>query len=139
MAQRCVSLLLYTLYAPSPTGINRESELFLSLSPFCVFVRLYALPLSRPQAVVGVLPKLVPAVTACLHGSTSSNGASSVPPDLAVAAGALGVLEALVSLLRSTMRPHVKKVEGATALWLQVRNAKAIGDGTAVYRPRKRA
>ncbi|CAN0526673.1 unnamed protein product, partial [Ectocarpus sp. 12 AP-2014] len=30
-----------------------------------------------------------------------------------------GVLEALVFLLRSTMRPHVKKVEAATAPWLQ--------------------
>ena len=68
------------------------------------------------------MPKLVPAVTACLHGSTSPDGACSVPPDPAVAAGALGVLEALVSLLRSTMRPHVKKVEGATVLWLQVRS-----------------
>eukprot|EP00904_Undaria_pinnatifida_P010339 jgi/Undpi1/6435/HiC_scaffold_20.g08916.m1 len=71
------------------------------------------------QVLVAVLPKLVPAVTACLHGSTSPDGACSFPPDPAVGAGALGVLEALVSLLRSTMRPHVKKVEDATALWLQ--------------------
>ncbi|CAN0282101.1 unnamed protein product, partial [Ectocarpus sp. 8 AP-2014] len=70
-------------------------------------------------AVIGVLPKLVPAVTACLEGSTSADGGSSLPPPPAVAAGALGVLEALVFLLRSTMRPHVKKMEAATAPWLQ--------------------
>ncbi|CAM9976743.1 unnamed protein product, partial [Hapterophycus canaliculatus] len=73
----------------------------------------------RKKVVVSVLPKLVPAVTACLEGSTSADGASSEPPPQAVAAGALGALEALVFLLRSTMRPHVKKVEAATALWLQ--------------------
>lgn len=66
------------------------------------------------------MPKLVPAVTACLEGTASADGASSAPPPPAVAAGALGVLEALVFLLRSTMRPHVKKVETVTALWLQV-------------------
>lgn len=67
-----------------------------------------------------MLPKLVPAVTACLEGSIGADGTSSAPPPAAVAAGALGVLEALVFLLRSTMRPHVKKVEAVTALWLQV-------------------
>ncbi|CAM9933654.1 unnamed protein product, partial [Scytosiphon promiscuus] len=71
------------------------------------------------QAVISVLPKLVPAITACLEGSTSPDGSSSEPPPQAVAASALGALEALVFLLRSTMRPHVKKVEAATALWLQ--------------------
>lgn len=71
--------------------------------------------------MLGVLPKLVPTVTACLEGSTGPDGASSVPPPLAVATAALGVLESLVFLLRSTMRPHVKRVEGVTALWLQVR------------------
>ncbi|CAM9510588.1 unnamed protein product [Pylaiella littoralis] len=78
------------------------------------------------KAVIRVLPKLVPAVTACLEGSSTTtssvdgtSSSSSVPPPAAVAAGALGVLEGLVFLLRSTMRPHVKKVEAATALWLQ--------------------
>lgn len=73
------------------------------------------------KVVISVLPKLVPAVTACLEGSPGADGVASEPPHQAVAAGALGALEALVFLLRSTMRPHVKKVEAATALWLQVR------------------
>lgn len=67
-----------------------------------------------------MLPKLVPAVVACLEGTTSADGSTSQPPAAATAEGALGVLEALVSLLRSTMRPHIRKIEGVTALWLQV-------------------
>ena len=70
---------------------------------------------------MSVLPKLVPLVAACLEGSTSSDdGSSVVPPPPVVAMGALGVLEALAFLLRSTMRPHVKRLQDVTALWLQV-------------------
>lgn len=74
----------------------------------------------RAQAVIAVLPKLVPAVAGCLEGSVSPDGASSTPPPPALAAGALGVLEAFLFLLRSSMRPYVKRVEDVTALWLQV-------------------
>lgn len=136
----CPWLLYPPLYPPRSPQCARRT-LCPAASETCAFAFLLLSPNSPSLAtnnfkkvVISVLPKLIPAVTACLEGTTSADGASSGPPPQAVAAGALGALEALVFLLRSTMRPHVKKVEAATALWLQVRAWSALASKQAESR-----
>lgn len=77
------------------------------------------------QAVVGILPKLVLAVTACLEGTSTKasytcGSKNILPSDPMVTFGALGVLEVLLFSLRSTMRPHLRRVQIVSTPWLQV-------------------
>lgn len=79
------------------------------------------------QVVVGYLPKLLPVVTACVEGTATeaqgTGGSRPVPPPTSpsVTSCALGVLDLLAFSLRSTLRPHLRRIQAVSAPWLQVR------------------